>query len=141
MHDRMGKTVEAFTFGGEMKISSDQEKTTCDITSPAPILELTGSDSLNELLTEEVEILLAGLYAAWKDDPESMENRLQALSPLAFYAGCLFSLKGKFERYPIVEGGLMAKLAQLVRSELHSLHERQDSSIPTKKLEELISSP
>ncbi len=141
LRDRNGKTAEAFTFGGNLKITSGEAETICDLTSPAPILNITDSRSLAEFLAEEVEILLAGLYGAWGEQREALEERLAATDPQELYRACLNSLSEKLKHFPVVEGSLPARLNRLVQSELHALQEQTVSSASQKTLAELFPAP
>jgi hypothetical protein len=141
LRDRIGKTAEAFTFGGEVQVSSDESRTTCDITSSAPILNITGDRSLAEIMAEEVEILLAGQYAAWAHDPDHLDRKLATLRPRDFYAACLASLKEKLKSYPLAENSSMEKLARLIRSETLAWPAGSISAGSPRTLAEVISSP
>ncbi len=140
LHDRLGKVVEAFTFGGELRIESDESVTTCTIHSEAPILALAGGQTVIEVLAEEVEILLAEQQARWVHNPEVFEQKLAALKPLDFYSACLITLREKFKHLPVVEGSPMEKLTRLINSETHLLQDRQGSSSPPRLLAALLNS-
>ena len=128
LEDRKGKQVVAFTFGGELRIDSNQARTICCLTSPAPILEQSlMRDSLEVLLGEEVEILFAERRAAWLHDTNTLDKRLAAADPSALYRACLATLRAKFDQFPEWEEPIVEELIHflhtttLLRSDVPSL--------------------
>lgn len=100
--DRIGKTVEAFSFGGDLEIMSDKDQTLCSLISPAPIFDLCTTHNLPMWLTSEVEILLAKQKAHWHPNhPDAFEIGLAKANPLLLYASCLHTLQQK--RWPVNE--------------------------------------
>ena len=98
--DRKGKVVEAFTFGGEMRVVNDGKVTTCTITSPAPILGMLYPDNIASILAREVEILFAERRAAWSHDLKTYDKHLASADPMTLYLACLKALREKFEHLP-----------------------------------------
>lgn len=94
--DRKGKEMEAFTFGGKLLIEPQKAVTRCALASDAPIIHLIDSFSVEGLLAEETEVLLAERRAAWLADADTYERRLSALEPLTLYVVCLKALDEKF---------------------------------------------
>ena len=133
LQDRKGKKVEAFTFGGDFWIESEEMLTACVLTSPAPILERTGTSSIPELLAEEVEIIFAERRAAWEPDQSTFKDRLRATDPFTLYCICLESLIEKFERYPSKEDEFVQQLIHFLNTEIKTLHEldKWPVSLPT----------
>lgn len=104
LEDRKGKQVTAFMFGGELHVDSDAHHTLCRFTSPAPILEHSRErDTLEVLLGEEVEVLLAERRAAARNNDDDFERRLAAADPLSLYWACLAALRNKIDRWPAWE--------------------------------------
>ena len=95
--DRKGKKVEAFTFGGGLKIDMDDESTKCIIESGAPIIEIDMIESTVMMLVEEVEIILAKRRAIWGHDEGEFESRLVNIPPSQLYATCIEELTMQFE--------------------------------------------
>jgi hypothetical protein len=99
IEDRRGKAVEAFTYGGDLEINANDERTLCMLVSPAAILDLSADAGISrlpatglsagQLLAQETEILLAERRAAWARDPDQYETRLAGVDPAALYAACL----------------------------------------------------
>ncbi len=101
LEDRKGKQVNAFTFGGEVRIDSNVHRTVCHFTSPAPILEHSRQrDTLEVLLGEEAEILFAERRAAARNQADGFDHRLAAAEPLQLYLACLVALRDKIDRWP-----------------------------------------
>jgi hypothetical protein len=101
MCDRVGETVDVFTFGGEMKIGKEGEATVCRINSTAPIFHLIYEPSdlalgrIANLFVAQTEACLAKRRAAWKDDPSTFHKRLASVGPLEIYASMLRALLGE----------------------------------------------
>jgi hypothetical protein len=94
--DRIGKKVEAFSFGGALQIFSNQQRTICAHTSPAPILDLHATHTLPMWLASEVEILLAEQKAHWSPNQhDPFEVQLGKIDPLLLYTSCLQTLHQK----------------------------------------------
>lgn len=94
--DRIGKKVEAFTFGGELQVFSEPQRTICALISPAPILDLCAAHNLPMWLTAEVEILLAEQKAQGASHHDNeVDLHLASVDPLLLYASCLQALRDK----------------------------------------------
>jgi hypothetical protein len=96
MIDRVGKSVDGFSYGGTLAIQSDEELTTCLIESPAPILHVGEDDANPTLLGEECEIILAERRATWPNEREFQEH-LAKVDPLKLYIACLDFLHKKYQ--------------------------------------------
>lgn len=98
--DRKHKEVEAFTFGGTLKVESIGDLTLCNLDSEVPIFHLDGfgSEAVEEMLAVEAEVLLAARRAAHLYDPQTYDSHLSTLAPLALYCACLMTLETKFAR-------------------------------------------
>lgn len=96
LSDRFGKTVEAFSFGGDLQIETMADRSICALVSTAPIFPLYSTMDLPMCLTAEVEILLACLKArANRDRPFAFEEHLAAADPFQLYTCCLQALLEK----------------------------------------------
>lgn len=95
--DRYGKEEEAFTFGGSLKIESQDTVTICILESPAPILDISSADPILMMFIEEIEILFAKRKAASLYTPNTYEKHLMIADPFNLYLACLNALIDKFE--------------------------------------------
>lgn len=94
--DRRGKTVEAFSMGGDLDITARRDWTLCALSSAAPIFPLSSPFDLAMWLTAEFEILLAQQKAHWDPaHPHSFEEHLAAANPLQLYCCSLQALENK----------------------------------------------
>jgi len=119
--DRLAKKVEAFSFGGTLEILSDNERTVCALTSPAPIFDLCATHNLPMWLTSEVEILLAEQNARWQPHHhDEFDLHLSQIDPLLLYASCLQLLQAK--HWPVHEE-TYGEGAHFVREEITRLKE------------------
>ena len=98
MEDRRGKKEEAFSFGGDLQITSKESHTVCSLVSQAPILYITGGMKMDELFVEEVEILLAEQRAKFADH-QVFKNQFCQTDPLELYTACLRGLREKIEGF------------------------------------------
>ena len=94
--DRKAKRVDAFSFGGDLQILSDEDHTVCALVSPAPIFPLFTTHDLPMWIVAEFEILLAQQEAHWDPQhPHDFERHLAAVDPFLLYASCLQALQNK----------------------------------------------
>lgn len=94
--DRLGKSVDAFSYGGTLSIRGQDDYTICSIESPAPILEIGEESAVATILAEESEILLAERRAAWSKERD-FEERLGEVDPLELYIASLDFLRKKYD--------------------------------------------
>jgi hypothetical protein len=99
IEDKIGKTVEVFTYGGDLDVdASDLKSTHLKITSPAPIMGDFREHSAARIIAEESEILLAERRSAWEGKEEEYEERLANTDPRLLYYTCLISLQERIKR-------------------------------------------
>jgi hypothetical protein len=123
LQDRKGKIVEAFTFGGELRIESEEALTVGMLTSPAPILELTSTSSIPSILAEETEIIFAERRAEWEPDHKTFIKKLIVADPFVLYCACLKYLKAKFDHSHIGDDGVIQYFVQFIHDEIEALQE------------------
>jgi hypothetical protein len=123
LQDRKGKIVEAFTFGGDLRIESKEEVTIGILTSPAPILELTSTSSIPSILAEETEIIFAERRAKWEPDHAAFIKKLIVADPLALYCASLEYLGVKYEHSHVRDDGAIQHFDQFVHDEIEALQE------------------
>lgn len=85
-----------FTFGGSIKIQGGEHTTHCSLSSPVPIYHLEEKETLETLLVEEIECLLAIKHAKLGD--KGYWSKLETIQPKNCYAACLESLLEKYEQ-------------------------------------------
>ena len=113
LRDRHDKSVEFFTFGGSLEVTSGPGEFIYALRSPAPILELTAQqETAPDLLAFETESLIGEMEAKWGRDEEGFHQRLAGLDPLQFYLASLQSILLHYER------------AQALEKTYHAFHER-----------------
>ncbi len=118
VRDRVNKEVEAFSLGGELSVTSHFDHTICTFTSPAPIFDLLSEKSIDTLLVEEIQILLAERRAAWANHPQEFDVRLTKVDPLALYLACLKALHDQYARLSLSIEEPDYPLAHFLRSDL-----------------------
>ena len=102
MRDRVDKVVEAFTFGGELLIMSNNKYTHCSLKSPAPILLLDPLLQIETNLADEVEIILAERREIWDEEhpKDDFDKRLADTDPFMLYLASIKAIQEKFNRFP-----------------------------------------
>ena len=120
LRDRLGKAVQAFTFGGVLQVQPEAERTLCTLESPVPILALLRNDSAPAELASEVELLLATRRAAWDMQGRggAFDERLASVDPRVFYLGSLRAVDRRLARLPRGESPLGKQLAKYLAAEL-----------------------
>jgi len=137
IRDRIDKTVEAFSFGGELRIFSDPPRTICVLTSPAPIFDLWQTPSLPMWLTAEVEILLAEQKVkGLQSTRDELDLHLGKVDPFLLYASCLKALHDK--SWPLSEDEYGAG-PHFVRNEIKRIEQAGNWPLLVPSLAELVS--
>lgn len=124
LRDRVDKVVESFTFGGELLIASNHERTRCSLISTAPILPLLSWSSVEMILADEVEILLAKRREVWDEEHKwnSFEKHLSEIDPFILYLSCLENLQKKFSHFPSPVPEELLEFHHFLQVEIKRLH-------------------
>lgn len=123
--------IEFFTFGGEMKIHGDKEKTFCTLESPAPIFLINEDETLTTILIEEVEALFAQEHAKWGKDDQGFWGKLTEIPPMTCYASCLITLQDKLKDRDYQRINRSEELMNLLKRESKALEIDDVSSLST----------
>ncbi len=122
--DRLGKTVEAFTLGGDLQIACYSDRTICGLVSSAPIFPLFSAMDLNMCLAAEMEILLAKQKAHWDPaHPFEFEEHLAEVDPLQLYACFLQELHEKAGELHSGSNALDCDVQHFIGDEIRRLQE------------------
>ncbi len=100
VEDHKGKRVEAFTWGGEAHIETNDAFTRCVFRTPVPMLVFDPNDRTEDTLISEFEALLARRRAAWEPRLEEFEHRLASADPQALFASATLALSAQLQEYP-----------------------------------------
>jgi hypothetical protein len=104
LHDRSGKQVYFFTFGGALEATPGADEMVYELRSPAPILELTSHDeTVQDQVASETEELLGEIEVKWGEDEKGFSRRLAEVDPLQFYRAALQSLLYRYEHVHTLE--------------------------------------
>ena len=137
LHGPLQTQAGAYTFGGCLRIYTQEEYTTCTLTSPAPILNLDRMNPQASMLFEEVEALLAQQRAAHLDETPSYTCRLAHIDPARLYACCLHSLLQKFNDPALLRNIQSEHFRTFLRAEIKALQEADRWPERAMLLEEL----
>jgi len=136
IEDRKGNKEEAFTFGGKIRIDEQEMQTICILTSPAPILEISGATPLHTLFIEELEIVLAKRQAAFSNHLE-YETLLCKAEPFELYRACLLELTEEFENFPFKDEEYL-ELLMYLHSQEYRLNAAGLTNKPAPTLDEIF---
>lgn len=145
MTGRDEEIVEAFTFGGDLSVESQADRTLCTIQSAAPILEPLSDTStqfvetIPSRLCAEVEALLAQRQAKWAGSPAGFQKRLGAIEPMQLYAACVKTLMERLNQFPSMRMDRAGAFMRFLRAERDCLAEEGIKLSGTSTLEELLS--
>jgi len=137
MEDRKGKKAEAFHFGGELNIVSQDKHTTCVITSSAPILDISGATPVYSLFIEELEVLFAEQRAA-NLTGLTYDLSFCGANPDQLYIACIRELTKKIEKASH-QNERYLQLLLFLHAEEHRLKAAGLIKEPTPSLEDLFS--
>jgi len=126
MRDCVDKVVEAFTFGGELLIVSNNEYTHCILKSPAPIIALDTSSQMETVLIDEVVILLAERREVWDEEhpKDDFDKRLANTDPFILYVASINDLQEKLHHFPIPLPEFLFDFTQFLRVERRLLQKK-----------------
>ncbi len=136
--DHANREVVWFTFGGTLTVERHPQHTTARLTSPAPILEVSGAENeLVRLLADEAEELLAQRRAAHLPDRlEGLAQRMAVVDPWLLYCAVCQALEAKFAALP--QQPVEERFLAFLRSHLQMLQETQRCPQPIPPLEALL---
>ena len=131
--DRNDKKIEAFTFGGKLKINVSTDYTKCLIESDAPIIEASATNVLAVKLLEEAEILLAERRAVWAQDENEFSARLESVPSDILYAACLQEFQDRIDQSPNKEIQTIQDFRNFIATEIRDLveEERWPEKVPS----------
>lgn len=140
LRDRIGKTVQAFSFGGTLEIMGKPDCTLCALTSPAPIFDMASSSSLGTLFVSEVEIELAQRRAelARERALATFDRNLAEVKPLALYSSILLAVRERIEPLSRGNGMQYRHLYQFIQDELATLGSEGETLQNAPSLERIL---
>lgn len=100
LRDRKHKTVEAFSFGGDLAISASEDLTSCRLSSPVSILDLSGESGQAIGLVEEIEAAVATVEAEWSPAEDQLWVKIANLSPQILFRSSLTEVARRISAYP-----------------------------------------
>ena len=139
--DRKKKEVDAVSFGGELKIDTEEDCTTCVLQSPVPILARLVGGSVSSLLAEEVGILFAERRAVWDmkhGPPDGFQQRLATASPTALYVACLAALDQKFRQALPDNYAPFTHIGDFLRAEIEAMQASGAGPLSVPSLDEIL---
>ncbi len=117
-------------------MSIHEGKTTCRITSDAPILNIEVYDSLQRVLAEEVEIMLAEFAAEHLPGLDDYYQWLIHLKPWNFYVRSLVDIHNKYAGFPELPS--VEEFDTFLDEQLRIIHEEHLWPVKLLRLEQLV---
>ena len=136
LEDRHGKKQEAFTFGGDLTVKSQEQQTICTLVSNAPIFDASAASPLNKLFIDEVEIILAKQRAKFSKHTD-FEEILCKADPFTLYLACLYQMIPELEQYPH-QDDTHRDLLNYLHTQVERLEAARMLTIPAVKLEKIF---
>ncbi|MHA1937822.1 MAG: hypothetical protein ACW97O_06385 [Candidatus Thorarchaeota archaeon] len=136
--DRKEKFINAYTFGGDLRIKADSEKTTCDLISPVPCFRIEGVNTISKLLAQETDILLAKIAAETGYNEIVFEQKISSIDPVLIYGACLVSIQSYYENFDHDEIDYILDLIQFIKHEKERLQMARALPFPIPELIELL---
>lgn len=137
--DRKEKRVEAYSFGGDLEIVSNTDRTVCALVSPAPIFPLFTTHDLPMWLMCEFEILLAEQEADWDPrHPHEFEAHAATVDPFLLYVSCLQALQDKADGLHGEMTGLDQQGFHFVQTEIERLQREGKWPLRLPALDQLL---
>jgi hypothetical protein len=99
-----GETLQAFSFGGNLRASVEMGDLYCEFTSNAPIFKVeAGSISVSGVIADEIMDLLAEEESKLSGHEDELFSRLSKFEPYSLFLSCLVSLQNRADTIPIAQ--------------------------------------
>jgi hypothetical protein len=138
--DQKNEKVEAFSFGGSLWIRSTEEKTSCLVTSPAPVLHFIpdGMTQIEEQFAEEVENLLAIRKAAYLDKKLDFGKKLATIPPQKLYISILVSIIAKYAHLSKLDSPPLSEFSQALQCIVENQFQKHNELRKVPPIQELL---
>ncbi|RMF00958.1 MAG: hypothetical protein D6768_11695 [Chloroflexi bacterium] len=98
--DHSGNTVQGYSLGGDLAISTEGDVTLCRLTSTAPVFNLQDDPgAVGRVLVGELESLIARRQAAWGLDDAGFNNRLTGVDPFQFFLASVAKIDDRLKNF------------------------------------------
>jgi hypothetical protein len=97
-----GESIQAFSFGGNLRAKVEMGDLYCEFTSNAPIFIMEADpDSINGLIADEILDLLAEYGSELAGDDDELYSRLSKIEPYPLFLSCLVSMQKRSDSVPM----------------------------------------
>jgi hypothetical protein len=139
LQDRREKIIEAFSFGGELRIKVAAGLTICTFRSPAPILPLNRLGEPMVMIASEFEALMAIYRTAWQMDDAGFYTCLAEADPADLFFAGLLEVRARFSRLPVkARGPGYWEAWNEVENTLSALERERGRARPVQTFQELL---
>ncbi len=136
--DRKEKFINAYTFGGDLRIEANSEKTTCDLVSSVPCFRIEGVTTISSLFAQDTDILLAKIAAETRYSEIVFEQKISSIDPVLLYGACLASIESYYENFDHDEIDYFLNLVQFIKHEKERLQMARALPFPIPELIDLL---
>jgi hypothetical protein len=136
--DRKEKFINAYTFGGDLRIEVNSEKTTCDLISSVPCFRIEGVNTISSLIAQDTDILLAKIAAETRYSEIVFEQKISSIDPVLLYGACLVSIETYNENFDHDEIDHLLNLVQFIKHEKERLQMARALPFPIPELKDLL---
>ena len=97
-----GESIQAFSFGGNLRASVEMGDLYCEFTSTAPIFTMEAdTDSISGVIADEVLDLLAEYESKLAGHDDELYSRLSKIEPYQLFLSCLVSMQNRSDSIPM----------------------------------------
>jgi hypothetical protein len=136
--DRKQKIINVYTFGGRLSFEVNDDQTICILSSPAPILRLENITSVEFLLAQETDILLAEKAIDSGTSWMALHEKVSRINPQLFYGACLVALEEKYRDFNHEELEHIQAFYHFVKHERQQLEGSGKVEVPIPDFDELL---
>jgi hypothetical protein len=136
--DRKQKIINVYTFGGRLSIEVNDDQTICVLASPAPILRLESITSIEFLLAQETDIMIAEKAIDNGTSWMALHEKVSGIDPQLFYGACLVTLEKKYRDFVHKELENIQEFYNFVKRERQQLEGSGMVEAPLPDLDELF---
>jgi len=137
-----GETIQAFSFGGNLRAAVEMDDLYCEYTSDAPIFMMEAEpDSVSGVIADEVLDLLAEYESKLAGHDDELYSRLSKFEPYSLFLSCLVSMQKRADSVPLaVRRERYHKVSASIKRAIQIVCDADGWDAHAPNLEDLLSS-
>ena len=136
--DRKNKFINAYTFGGDLRIETNKDKNKCVLVSSAPCFRFEGTNTISNLIAQETDILLAKIAPEIRSDNMNYEQKISSIEPLLLYGAFLVSIESLYRDFEYPKHDYILNLMHFIKHEKDRLKVTGALLFPIPELVDLL---